>query len=111
MAFGSQMQGPQKVSWLTLASIETCRPAGRAAVRRSSATQFVVLQRIANVPTDEKMIRSLEALGQQVEACPTPCTAASLDEQVRHKAGVRLWRARLFMQWQLACVQQAPVPV
>jgi len=47
------------------------------------------------VPTDEKMIRSLEALGQQVEACPTPCTAASLDEQVRHKAGVRLWRAHL----------------
>jgi hypothetical protein len=24
---------------------------------------------------------------------------------------VRLWRARLFMQWQLACVPQAPVPV
>jgi hypothetical protein len=63
------------------------------------------------VPTDEKMIRSLEALGQHVEACPTLHTAASHEEQLRHKAGVRLWRARLFMQWQLTCVQQAPVPV
>jgi hypothetical protein len=105
-----------KTQWINravIASIKTRRLIGRVVIRQPmpAATQIVVLQRIANVPTDEKMIRSLEALGQQVEACPILHGAASLDEQLRHKAGVRLWRAHLFMQWQLACVPRASVPV
>ncbi len=62
------------------------------------------------MPTDEKMIQSLQDLGQCVEDCPELPASASLAEQLRHAAGVKLWRARLFMQWQLACVQWDPVP-
>lgn len=56
------------------------------------------------MPTDEKMIQSLQVLGQHVEACPDLPATTSMGEQLSHAASVRLWRARLFMQWQLACV-------
>ena len=62
------------------------------------------------MPTDEKMIQSLQDLGQCVEEGPELPASASLTEQLRHAASVKLWRARLFMQWQLACVQWDPVP-
>jgi hypothetical protein len=63
------------------------------------------------VPTDEKMIQSLQVLGQHVEACPDLPATTSMGEQLSHAASVRLWRARLFMQWQLACVQRVPICV
>ena len=63
------------------------------------------------MPTDEKMIQSLQVLGQSVEACLDLPATTSMGKQLSHAASMRLWRARLFMQWQLACVQQVPICV